>query len=94
MTTEEIEDLHHILSVFGLSKRDLAGALGVAPFTVDRWAKGASKPVGVQAEVLTALHAAALTLDVDRKASRAAGKQIKLGIGSIIFHALTDVRGG
>jgi DNA-binding transcriptional regulator YiaG len=60
------DDLRHILSVFGLSKRDLARALNVAPYTVDRWEKGAARPAGLQYEVLGALHAAALTLDADR----------------------------
>src|SRR5262249_12056930 len=87
------KDIRFVRETFGLSQRDLARALNVAPNTVLRWERepGGVSPVGLQAEVLRALHSTALVLKQQRDEAQkqAAGALVGLGIGALIFHLLT-----
>ena len=84
------DDILFIRRTFGLSQRDLAKSLSVAPFTVARWEKsdGGNEPTGLQAEILRALYSTAFDLAGDSHAAEMAGGQIALGIGALIYHLL------
>ncbi len=77
--------------VFGLSPRDLAKALNVAPYTVARWEKGENTPTGLQEEVLRALHNTAVHVRQknDEETAKVIGGLVALGIGALIFYLLT-----
>lgn len=77
---------------FGLSQRDLAKALAIAPFTVARWETGENEPTGLQEEVLRALHMTAVRVEHrgDPKAASHIGDLIGLGIGALIFYLLNE----
>jgi DNA-binding XRE family transcriptional regulator len=85
-------DVRFVRDVFDLTRGELAKALGVAAFTVNRWERdGGSQPSGLQAEVLGALHTAALELRGDPHWEVASGL-IRLGIGATVHRALTSGR--
>ncbi len=83
-------DILLIRETFGLSQRDLAKSLNVAPFTVARWETGKSRPTGLQEEVLRALHGTASRIKGKRDDATAkmVGGLIGLGIGALIFYLL------
>ncbi len=83
-------EIAFIRQTFGLSQRDLARALNVAPYTVARWETGWNEPTGLQEEVLRALHRAAVETAprTDDSAAKMGGL-IALGIGALIFYLLT-----
>lgn len=80
-----------IRDVFGLTQRDLAKALNVAPYTVARWESGGTSPAGLQGEVLRALYNTAIETrrKKDDEAAKAIGGLVALGIGALIFYLLT-----
>lgn len=84
------EQVKFIRECFGLSQRDLAKALNVAPYTVARWELGGTSPVGLQAEVLRALYNTAVEIrgKKDEEAAKAIGGLVALGIGALIFYLL------
>jgi hypothetical protein len=84
------EDIAFTRDVFGLSQRELARSLNVAPFTVARWEAGHSRPTGLQDEVLCALHTVALQTDSlrERQSSKMLGGLLLLGIGALLVSAL------
>jgi transcriptional regulator with XRE-family HTH domain len=86
-------EVRFIRETFGLSQRDLAKALNVAPFTVSRWeAEQGNAPTGLQDEVLRGLHNVALQVHAQNDAARAKviGGIIALGIGALIFYLLSQ----
>jgi transcriptional regulator with XRE-family HTH domain len=85
-------EIAFIRQTFGLDQRDLARAMNVAPYTVVRWESGWNEPTGLQAEVLGALHSAAIKTAAKRDdtAAKALGGLIALGIGALIFSLLTQ----
>lgn len=84
-------EIAFIRETFGLSQRDLAKALNVAPFTVARWEAGFNEPTGLQDEVLRALHRTAMETSAraDDSAARVGGL-VALGIGALLFYMLTQ----
>lgn len=84
------DDVRYIRSVFKLSQRELANALGVAPYSVTRWEGGAS-PTGLPAEILSALHRTAI--DAEQKEDDFETKLVRglilMGIGALLFHLLS-----
>lgn len=87
MTASQIVYLRQVL---GLSQRDLARALGVAPVTVHRWETGANGPTGLQLEVLRALHQSAMTVETDATKRAIVAGLVGMGIGALLFWALTQ----
>ncbi len=83
-------EIEFIRETFGLSKRELAKALNVAPYTVARWEAGGNAPTGLQQEVLRALHRTAVETAprTDNSAANLGGL-IALGIGALIYYLLT-----
>ena len=88
-STQVAQQLETILETFQLSKRDLAKAMNVTPYTVARWEDGTNVPTGLQAEVLRALHNTALYVEENEEESMIVGGLIALGIGALIFYLLT-----
>lgn len=88
-STQVAQQLETILETFQLTKRDLAKAMNVTPYTVARWADGTNAPAGLQAEVLRALHNTALHVEENEEESMHVGGLIALGIGALIFYLLT-----
>jgi ribosome-binding protein aMBF1 (putative translation factor) len=86
------EDIAFTREVFGLSQRELARSLNVAPFTVARWEAGQSSPTGLQDEVLRALHTVALQKAGSREpqSSKMIGGLLLLGIGGLLVSALNS----
>lgn len=82
----------YLRETLSLSQRDLARALGVAPVTVVRWESGANQPTGLQLEVLRALHSSALTVANDATKRAMIAGLIGMGIGALLFWALTQPR--
>ncbi len=82
-------EIAFIRHTFGLSQRDLAKALNVAPYTVARWEGGGNEPAGLQEEVLRALHRTAVETAPRTDAAAKLGGLISLGIGALIFYLLT-----
>lgn len=83
-------EINFIRQTFGLSQRDLAKALNVAPFTVARWEIGSNEPTGLQEEVLRALHQTAVeTAQRSDDSATKVGALVALGIGALIFYLLT-----
>jgi hypothetical protein len=80
------KDLSRIRAAFGLSQRQLAHALNVAPFTVARWESGANKPTGLAEVVVGALRSVADTATPAH--ARKAGGRVALGIGHVLVEAL------
>lgn len=87
------DQIRHVRSVLGLSQRELARALGVAPYTVSRWEAGQSPPSGLQLEVLRALHSTALRVQDDQAKVAIVAGLVGLGIGALIFYLLTQEAG-
>lgn len=85
------QEVSYIREVFGLSQRDLAKALNVAPYTIVRWETGGTSPSGLQDEVLRALYKTAMETrqKKDDEAAKAIGGLVALGIGALIFYLLT-----
>lgn len=76
-----------IRRTFGFSKPDLARALNVAPFTIARWERGSNAPVGLQADVIRALHGLALLATAKGGTTKKLmGDMIRLGIGALLLH--------
>lgn len=80
----------YLRQILGLSQRDLARALGVAPVTVHRWESGANEPTGLQLEVLRALHSSAMTVESDAAKRALVAGLVGMGIGALLFWALTQ----
>ena len=82
----------YVRDVFGLSQRDLARAMSVAPYTVQRWEAG-QQPKGLQADVLSAFHQAAEQIaECDDEARKAVVRSmIMLGVGTFLAYHLTRV---
>ena len=80
MTSAEIRER------LGLSRSELARALGVAEPTVARWEKKDHAPSGVAAEIFNAIENA-LGLGVDPKLI---ARRLKLGIAALIYLGLSN----
>ena len=68
----------------GLSRAEWARALGVHERTVVRWETEGVDPGGLVSEVMHGIESA---LDEGLDADRV-GRQVRLGIGALVFHAL------
>lgn len=80
----------YLRETLGLSQRDLARALGVAPVTVLRWESGTNQPTGLQLEVIRALHSSAMSVEGDAAKRAIAAGLVGMGIGALLFWALTQ----
>lgn len=83
------EKIVFLREALGLSQRDLARALGVAPITVARWETGANPPTGLSREVLRALHSSVVTVANDATKCALVAGHIGAGIGALLLWALT-----
>lgn len=86
-----VDEVRLVRSTFGLDQRGLARALGLSPATVVRWEAGDSAPVGLQVEVMRALHCVALSVAGDERRRAEVAGAIALGVGSLIFRLLTSI---
>ena len=85
------DQIKFIMDTFGLSQKALARALNVGPYTVVRWKKGETEPVGLQLEVLQGLYNTAVEVrkEEDKKKQDTIAGLITLGIGALLFFLLT-----
>ncbi len=87
------QEIETIKETFKLDNADLARALNVTPYTVDRWLKKTefTSPAGLQKEVLQGLYNTAVEVKRrnDKETENFIGGLIALGIGALIFYLLT-----
>lgn len=86
------EEIKFIRQTLGLSQRELAKALSVAPFTVARWeSENGNRPTGLQLDVLRALfNTARKSQKQDEGAGLAVGALVALGVGALLYSLLNQ----
>lgn len=84
-------EIRFICDTFNISSQALAGALAVAPSTMERWRTGDRSPKGTPEAVLRSLHGVAVGIESsgDDAKRRVIRSLILLGVGALIFHLLT-----
>ena len=83
MSPTEIKSMRGALA---LSQSELARALNIAVFTVQRWETGKNKPTGLPAEVLRGIRAAVGRVSPER--AREFGEQLRGGLSAALTSAL------
>ncbi|MGE5692499.1 MAG: hypothetical protein ACM3YF_01825 [Candidatus Zixiibacteriota bacterium] len=84
------------MKAFKFDRTDLAKALNVTPYTVDRWLKPTDPtfPTGLQKDVLQGLYNTALEVNrrKDEETEKLVRGLITLGIGALLFYLLTKTK--
>jgi transcriptional regulator with XRE-family HTH domain len=81
--------LRDIRVAFGLTSQELARSLSVSISTMTRWEAGLTDPVGLAADVVAGLHAAALALPAEE--ALRLGRRLALGLGAFLHGELLRV---